>query len=142
MDELTDRVRMEIVPELEEKLKLTLKTIYINEAFTKEYKKGVRYGLLHCVMLLNEILDNIDEIEKSLDEMEEDNKNIPKIGDKRFLMHREVIVTKVYSLFRLIKVRYTGETMEFCVDACALTNEPDYTNSISLGLFKNKEDKQ
>ena len=62
--------------------------------------------------------------------------NLPNIGDKPFLMHREVIVTKVYTLFRLIKVCYTGETTEFCVDACALTNEPDYTNSISLRLLR------
>ncbi|WMJ22674.1 hypothetical protein RBG61_11840 [Paludicola sp. MB14-C6] len=62
--------------------------------------------------------------------------NLPQIGDKPFLMHREVVVIKVYSLFRLIKVRYTQETKEFCVDVCALTDEPDYTNSISLELLR------
>lgn len=61
--------------------------------------------------------------------------NLPKIGDRSFLMHREVIVTKVYSLFRLIIVRYSDETKEFSVDICALSNEPDCTNSISLGLL-------
>lgn len=62
--------------------------------------------------------------------------NLPKIGDSLFLMHRKVVVIKVYSLFRLIKVRYTEETKEFCVDVCALTNEADYTNSISLRLLR------
>jgi hypothetical protein len=61
--------------------------------------------------------------------------NFPKIGDKLFLMHREIEVTKVYDLFRLIKTHYTEETPEFFVDVCALTTEPDYTNSISLGIF-------
>jgi hypothetical protein len=61
--------------------------------------------------------------------------NFPKIGDKLFLLHREIEVTKVYDLFRLIKTHYTEETLEFFVDVCALTTEPDYTNSISLGIF-------
>lgn len=61
--------------------------------------------------------------------------NLPKIGDSLFLMHRKVVVIKVYSLFRFIKVHYTEETKEFCVDACALTDEPDYINSISLRLL-------
>jgi len=51
-------------------------------------------------------------------------------------MHREIVVTKVYALFRLIKVRYAEETSEFYVDACALTTEPNYTDSISLGLLR------
>lgn len=59
-----------------------------------------------------------------------------KINDKPFLMHREVVVTRVYALFRLIRVRYEKETTEFYVDACALTTEPNYSNSISLGVFR------
>jgi hypothetical protein len=62
--------------------------------------------------------------------------NLPMIGDKPFLMHREAIVVEVFAIFRLIKVRYAEETTEFCVDACALTTEPDYTNSISLRLLR------
>ena len=62
--------------------------------------------------------------------------NLPKIGDKPFLMNREVIVIKVYSLFGLIKVRYTEEPKEFYVDICALTDKPNYTNSISLELLR------
>lgn len=60
----------------------------------------------------------------------------PKIGDTLFLMHREVVVIKVYTLFRLVTVRYLDEMKEFCVDVCALSREPDYTNSISLRLLK------
>ena len=60
----------------------------------------------------------------------------PKISDTLFLMRRKVIVMKVYPLFRLVTVRYPGEIKVFCVDFCSLFNEPDYTNSISLKLFK------
>ena len=62
--------------------------------------------------------------------------SLPKIGDKPFIMHKKVVVIEVYPLFKLIKVRYEGETKEFCVDACALTDESDYTNSISLRLLR------
>ena len=62
--------------------------------------------------------------------------NLPGINDKMFLMHREVVVTKVYALFRLIKVHYTEEITEFYVDACALTTEPKYRNSISIGMSR------
>lgn len=53
-------------------------------------------------------------------------------------MHREVIVIKVikvYTLFRLAMVRYLDEMKEFCVDVCALSQEPDFTNSISLKIL-------
>ena len=62
--------------------------------------------------------------------------NLPQIGDKMFLMHRRVAVIKVYSMFKIVKVRYTEGTKEFCVDVCALTDEPDYTNSISIRLLR------
>jgi hypothetical protein len=67
---------------------------------------------------------------------EVDSQNLPKTSDKSFLMHREVIVTKEYEPFKLIKVHYTGETAEFFVDAYALTAEPNYTNSISLKILR------
>lgn len=60
---------------------------------------------------------------------------IPQIGDRLFLMHREIVVMKVYLLFRVVVVRYTEEIKEFCVDFCALSGEPDYSSSISLRLF-------
>ena len=60
----------------------------------------------------------------------------PKIGDTLLLIHKEVVVIKVYTLFRLVTVRYLNELKEFCVDVCALSREPDYTDSISLKLLK------
>ncbi len=62
--------------------------------------------------------------------------NLPNAGDKLFLMRREVIVTKVYDIFRLIKIRYTDEDAEFIVDVCAVTKIPDDTNSISIGILR------
>jgi len=62
--------------------------------------------------------------------------NLPNIGDMLFLMHREVIVTKVYTIFQLIKIRYMEESSEFFVDACMLTNAPNYANSISIGILR------
>lgn len=64
------------------------------------------------------------------------SQKLPNKDDKLYLMHREVVVIKVYSLFKFVSVRYSEETKEFCVDICALSYEPDYTNSISLRLFK------
>ena len=64
--------------------------------------------------------------------------NPPKMGNTLFLMHREVIVIKVikvYTLFRLAMVRYLDEMKEFCVDVCALSQEPYFTNSISLKIL-------
>jgi hypothetical protein len=63
-------------------------------------------------------------------------KNLPEINDRVFLMHREVVVTMVYAPFRLIKVHYSEEITEFYVDACALTSEPNYRDSISLGMLR------
>lgn len=63
-------------------------------------------------------------------------RNLPETGDKLFLMEREVVVTKVYADFRLIKIHYTKESFEFFVDACAVTAEPDYTNSISIRMLR------
>lgn len=64
--------------------------------------------------------------------------NSPKIGDTLFLLHREVIVIKVYTLFRFVMVHYLDEMKEFCVDVCALSQEPDFTNSISLEVLGGK----
>ena len=67
-------------------------------------------------------------------------RDLPKIGDKLYLMHREVIVTKIHSCFQLIKVRYIEEPVEFFVDTCAVTISPDTTNSISLGQLRRAHD--
>jgi len=62
--------------------------------------------------------------------------NLPNVGDKLFLMHREVVVTKVYAIFRLIKIHYTKENAEFFVDVCAVTEFPDNTNSVSIEFLR------
>lgn len=62
--------------------------------------------------------------------------DLPKIGEKLYLMHREVIVRKMYTNFQLVQIHYTGEPTNFFVDICAVTRTPDTTNSISLGLLK------
>jgi len=62
--------------------------------------------------------------------------NLPKKGDKLFLMHREIVVTKVYAVFRFVKIQYTGENFQFFVDASALTIVPVYSNSISIGTLR------
>lgn len=64
--------------------------------------------------------------------------NPPRIGDKLFLLHREIIVLNVYALFSLVTVRYLNEIKEFSVDICALSPIPNYTNFISLNIFKGK----
>ena len=62
--------------------------------------------------------------------------DLPRIGDRLYLMHREVVVTKIYTSFQLIKIHYFEESIEFFVDICAVTRFPDITNSISLGLLR------
>ena len=62
----------------------------------------------------------------------------PQMGDVLFLTKKEVVVVKVYTLFRLAMVRYLDEMKEFCVDVCALSQEPDFTNSISLKILGGK----
>jgi len=61
--------------------------------------------------------------------------NLPSKGDKLFLMNREVVVLNAYAIFGFIKIRYAEETFEFIVDVCAITNDPDYTSSLSIRLF-------
>ena len=67
MNEFTDRIRMEIIPELEKRLISMQKAICKNDVFTRDYKAGVKDNLLCTVTLLNEILDDFDEAEAALD---------------------------------------------------------------------------
>lgn len=62
--------------------------------------------------------------------------NLPKSGDRLFLLQREVVVIGVYAIFRLIQIRYTEEPYEFYVDVSAVTTEPDYTNSVSIRMLR------
>lgn len=67
MNEFTDRIRMEIVPELEARLNQTLKAIRKSDAFTRDYKAGAKDNLLCGVEVLKSILDDFDEAEAACD---------------------------------------------------------------------------
>lgn len=68
--------------------------------------------------------------------------NLPRAGEMLFLANKEVLVINVYALFQLIKIRYINEPNEFYVDACALTLVPNFTKSLSLGLFRGNRSEQ
>ena len=65
-------------------------------------------------------------------EFKHEGSESPRIGDRLFLFHREVIVIKTYLIFHLVRVRYLDETTEFCIDYHTLSSQPDYTNSIGI----------
>jgi len=60
----------------------------------------------------------------------------PHAGDKLFLFHSQVIVTKTYLIFHLVRIRYINEITEFCIDYHALSSRPDYTNSIGINKLR------
>lgn len=61
---------------------------------------------------------------------------LPKIGEKCYLRYREVIVIDIWEFFHLVKVKDLINKHLVTVDKCTLTSSPDFTNSISLELFK------
>ena len=60
---------------------------------------------------------------------------LPEIGEKCFFMHREVIVVAVWESFHLVRIKDIVNECLLNVDRCTLTLSPEFTNSISLGLF-------
>lgn len=62
----------------------------------------------------------------------------PQVGDRLFLFHREVIITKIYLTFHLVKIRYINDIAEFCIDYHALSSQPDYTNSIGINKLRGR----
>lgn len=60
---------------------------------------------------------------------------LPRIGEKCYYMHREVIVTGILDCFHLVKIKDLSGMYSICVDKCVLTREPDFANTISLRLF-------
>lgn len=60
---------------------------------------------------------------------------LPRIGEKYYYMHREVIVIDVLELFHLVKIKDSSGKYSICVDKCVLTRKPDFVNTISLRLF-------
>lgn len=61
---------------------------------------------------------------------------LPRIGEKYYFGHREVIVIDVWESFHLVKIKDLISEYLFNVDRCTLTSSPDFTNSISLKLFR------
>lgn len=64
------------------------------------------------------------------------NRNLPIIGEQRFYMNREVEILVVFSTFHLARIKFTDDKTETCVDFCTLVKEPDFSNTISLGLLR------
>ena len=69
-------------------------------------------------------------------EFKHEGSESPRIGDRLFLFHREVIVIKTYLIFHLVRVRYLDETTEFCIDYHTLSSQPYYTNSIGISKLR------
>lgn len=63
------------------------------------------------------------------------SERLPAIGEKRYYMHKEIIVIKVWEHFHLAEIKTLDNEQLSYVDICTLTLEPILTNSISLGLF-------
>ena len=62
----------------------------------------------------------------------------PQVGDRLFLFHREVIITKTYLTFHLVKIRDINDIAEVCIDYHALSSQPDYTNSIGINKLRGR----
>ena len=56
----------------------------------------------------------------------------PQVGDRLFLFHREVTLTKTYLTFHLVKIGYINDIDEFCIDYHPLYSKHDYTTSIGI----------
>lgn len=56
-------------------------------------------------------------------------------GDILFLMNKKVVVKRVHVLFRLVAVHYLDDVNEFYVDISALSDNPNFANSISFNLI-------
>ena len=62
-------------------------------------------------------------------------RDLPNIGDRLFLMNKEIVVTGVHKCFQLVKIRYLEDVSEFTIDISALSNMPDLSNALSLGFL-------
>lgn len=60
---------------------------------------------------------------------------LPRIGEKCYYMHREVIVIDVLDFFHLVKIKDLSGKYSVCVDKCTLTRKPDFVNTMKLRLF-------
>jgi len=62
-------------------------------------------------------------------------RHLPAVGEKRYFMHKEVTIIKVWDCFQLAEIREETEQETLVVDFCTLTNQPNYANSIPLRLL-------
>lgn len=67
------------------------------------------------------------------------SKRLLMVGEKRYFMHKEVTVIKVWDYFHLAEIKELASQQSIFVDVCALTIDPDFTNSISLRFFGEEE---
>ena len=70
-DDFTDRVRMEVIPELEAQVRRTKKKYRDSTVFTRDYIAGVCDGMHYTIIHLNAILDAFDAVDRALDEEDE-----------------------------------------------------------------------
>jgi len=61
---------------------------------------------------------------------------LPKQGDEWFYMYRAVTIRKIYATFQLAFIVFNDDKTNACVDICALTDTPNYTNVIPLQLLR------
>ncbi len=64
----------------------------------------------------------------------EDNR-IYESGQIKYLMNRLVVLKKLYPLIGLAKICYIDEDTPFIIDIKAISNCPDSTKTLSLGLL-------
>ena len=62
-------------------------------------------------------------------------KRLPATGEKYFFKQEEVTVMRVWDCFHLVEIKDRTSRQPLCVDICTLTDEPDFTNTISLKYF-------
>jgi len=64
---------------------------------------------------------------------------LPEIGERCYYMHKEVMVTRVWECFHLVKIKDLVDEHSLLVDKCTLTLKPNFTNSIPLTIWGGKE---
>ncbi len=63
-------------------------------------------------------------------------RHFPAIGDRLYLLQKEIVVMKILKGFSLVQIRYLEDSIGFFIDICALTEKPDFTNSVSLQILR------
>lgn len=63
-------------------------------------------------------------------------KNCLYIEEKLYFINKEVVMLKIYHSFKLAKIRLVADSSEMIVDIKSLRNEPDFSNSIPLGIWR------